>query len=565
MSDSKSQTPGLTPRISNLGSQISDCRFRSPTGPNRYAILFPLAAVVGFLPAAAIADVQLPSVLSSNCVIQRDMPAPIWGRAVPGEKVTVTLGEQTKTAEADRFGRWRVELDAMPGRAVPQTLTVAGATSSVEVDNVYVGDVFLSLTPTWYVGEEPKLVEGDADPAKLPVIANNRPAGVWEHNSHAVRPQEGFGEDKAGWGVYAKGQKYFPAEAFYLGLNLTPKTQTPLGVVGIGLSSLESMTPPQGFAAFEKPLGELAKEVLTWEPHTPRGRKAYQCALDAIGAWLERTEPKLKDEKTTFRDFSQPPRVPGPPANERAATTMYNRVIHRYTPGRVRGVILRPGEYNLGDPQWATKAKALILGLRLAFGQKDLPVCLLQLPSGMLHQRGTDPNEWTALRHTQAGLASFPGVTVIPMYDLHYRDAMEPYVGRRVGRWAAAVVEGRRPAAPAAYKSHRIEDGCAIVVFAHTGGGLLAGKPLMEGRNSTGLRVESTGSPDVGGFELAGADGVWHAAEARIDKDTVIVMSKKVENPVAVRYAWQIQPKTANLYGRDGTPAMPFIAERKSK
>ena len=532
---------------------------------HRFLLIAPAGALWLSL-AVAAADVRLPSALSDHCVLQRGEPAPIWGRAKPGEKVTVTFGKQRKSTKADRFGRWRVELDAMATQRKPASLVVTGADNRVQVDHVYVGDVLLSLTPTWHLGEKLRLVKGDADPAGLPIFSATRPAGVWEHNSHAVRPQEGYAETKpAGWSVYATGQKYFPAEAFYLGLNITPKTKAPLGVVGLGLSSLESMTPPAGFQAFEKQLGEQAGTVLTWNPHTQAGRKAYRAKLDEIGRWLDRTRPKLKDMSTTFRDFTQPPRVPGPPANERAATTMYNRVIHRYTPGRIAGIVLRPSEYNLGDPLYETKARALIVGLRSAFGQKDLPVCLLQLHAPMRHQRGSDPNAWVATRRAQANLADLPGVTVIPTYDLFGRDALEPYVGRRVGRWAVAVTEGRRLPAPPAYKSHRIDGRQMIVEFAAAGGGLLAGKPLMGKRDSTGLRVESTGSPDVGGFELAGGDGVWHAAGARIEGNTVVVSSEKVEKPAAARYAWGIQPESANLYSQEGTPAMPFVCGKVMK
>ena len=59
---------------------------------------------------------------------------------------------------------------------------------------------------------------------------------------------------------------------------------------------------------------------------------------------------------------------------------------------------------------------------------------------------------------------------------------------------------------------------------------------------------------------MAGSDRKWHWAEARIDGDTVVVSSADVSDPVAVRYAWQSNPK-ATLYNGAGLPAVPFRSD----
>ena len=59
-------------------------------------------------------------------------------------------------------------------------------------------------------------------------------------------------------------------------------------------------------------------------------------------------------------------------------------------------------------------------------------------------------------------------------------------------------------------------------------------------------------------FAIAGADKKWHWAEAVIENDTVVVSCPEVAEPVAVRYAFQMNPDGANLYNRDGLPASPF-------
>jgi sialate O-acetylesterase len=61
----------------------------------------------------------------------------------------------------------------------------------------------------------------------------------------------------------------------------------------------------------------------------------------------------------------------------------------------------------------------------------------------------------------------------------------------------------------------------------------------------------------VSGFEIAGDDHKFSGAQARIDGDTVVVRSDRTPHPVAVRYAWGMNP-SRNLYNRAGLPASPF-------
>ena len=60
-------------------------------------------------------------------------------------------------------------------------------------------------------------------------------------------------------------------------------------------------------------------------------------------------------------------------------------------------------------------------------------------------------------------------------------------------------------------------------------------------------------------FAIAGADQVWHWAEAEIKGSTVWVSSPEVAAPKAVRYAWGMNPSQRNLlYNQEGIPASPF-------
>ena len=101
------------------------------------------------------------------------------------------------------------------------------------------------------------------------------------------------------------------------------------------------------------------------------------------------------------------------------------------------------------------------------------------------------------------------------------------------------------------YKSHKMQEGKVIVSFDHVGKGLTCKKDSS---------VEK-----LQGFAIAGDDGKFVWADAAIEGDTVVLTSATVTKPVAVRYAWAAQHQWANLFNKDGLPAIPFRTDSSSK
>jgi sialate O-acetylesterase len=114
------------------------------------------------------------------------------------------------------------------------------------------------------------------------------------------------------------------------------------------------------------------------------------------------------------------------------------------------------------------------------------------------------------------------------------------------GQRAAAVAEGMVYGKKVEYygplfASQAIEGNKIRIKFTHMGQGLAA-RP----------------SDKLQGFAIAGEDKQFHWANAEIDGDTVIVSSPEVPKPVAVRYAYSNNRTWANLFNKDGLPAIPF-------
>ena len=75
--------------------------------------------------------------------------------------------------------------------------------------------------------------------------------------------------------------------------------------------------------------------------------------------------------------------------------------------------------------------------------------------------------------------------------------------------------------------------------------------------NHTGAGLATSNATPLMGFRVAGSDGKFFKADARLDGETVIVSSTDVADPSAVRYAWENDP-VANLTNKEGLPATPF-------
>ncbi|MFO0829707.1 MAG: sialate O-acetylesterase [Phycisphaerales bacterium] len=244
-----------------------------------------------------------------------------------------------------------------------------------------------------------------------------------------------------------------------------------------------------------------------------------------------------------------PPHAPENPAlTFRSWGSMYDGMIAPFVPFAMRGAIWYQGESNEDDPDaYRDLLPLLIRSWRAAWNEGDFPFGIVQLAN----YRGAsdDPVQggWAFVRDAQlATLRSTPStglavtIDVGDAGDIHPRDKKS--VGERLARWALSESYGRDgewsgPLYRAAYR--RGEE--FVLVFDHVGGG---------------LRTRD-GAP-LGGFALAGADGRFVWAEAKIEGDRVVLSSPSVSEPTAARYAWSDNPSRANLMNAEGLPASPF-------
>ncbi len=240
---------------------------------------------------------------------------------------------------------------------------------------------------------------------------------------------------------------------------------------------------------------------------------------------------------------------------QNAPTALFNGMIAPYTNYAIRGALWYQGETNAGNPKpYRTLLPNLIADWRAQWGQPDLPFFIAQLPNYMAVDYLPADSGWALMREAQLDTArADPHVGLGINIELGEWNDIHPGnkkpVGERLALLARALVYGQTgfESSGPLFREQTIEGHHIRLTFDHVGGGL----------------VITNGEPTLGHFAIAGADGHFVWAQARIEgPDTVIVWNDAVPEPRFVRYAWADNPDFANLGNDAGLPASPFRTDR---
>ena len=496
-----------------------------------------LAACGGWLCAQeatnAPAALALADVFGDNMVVQSGRPIPVWGRAGPGKRVSVSYAGRTAGAAADGQGRWRVTLEPVAECPAPGTLEVRteDGAERLALTNIVAGEVWLAsgqsnmeMTLRECQGGE-EAIQGSRDPLLRVINVVNRSADT---------PQETLSGE---WREAAPAAvRDLSGAAYFFARRLRSQLAVPVGIIQSdwGGTPVAAWMPRGTLEAHPlfTPLLEFWQEQLDAYPEK---LKAYDSAL---AAW--------KQEKAAGKDPGPQPAGPVGPGHRFTPAGLYNAMIHPLIPFAMRGVIWYQGEHDAARAyQYRELFQAMINDWRVAWGQGDFPFLFVQLAN-----LGAKPGQpaggaWAEQREAQAMALRLPRTAMAVTYDagdpdnIHPRDKVT--VGERLALAALGTVYGRPVVCSGpVYRSMEIEGGRAVVAFDQLGGGLTA-------------RAGET----LQGFAVAGRDQVFKWAEAEIRGGTVVCSHPQIPEPVAVRYAWDGNPR-GNLYNKEGLPALPF-------
>lgn len=488
----------------------------------------------------------MPNLFSDGMVLQRDMPAPIWGTATPGTPILVSVSDgpnaQSHEATTDAEGRWRVVLDPL-SVGDPLTIRVIGDRER-EISNVLVGEVWVCSGQSNMQFSVGAAMNGDLellgaeDPSiRLLTIDNfgsSEPledfAGTWQ----ACTPETA---------------ERFSAVAYYFARRLREALGVPVGLIdnAWGGSAAEAWTPRatlEANAAFNGRVDEWGK----------RDREG-----DGAGAkaWFDQVLATWERESSERREKGLLPSEPPLPSNiwsmgNAKPGNLYQARIAPIAGYATRGVIWYQGETNAWRPEeYRELFPLMIQAWRDAWKQDRLSFYWVQLASYMEQPEGSYDSAWARLRESQTlTLDRLPDTGQAVSIDLGASDDIHPRnkqeVANRLARIALAKdygfeVDHESPR----LRSHEVVDDKVLVKLA----------PIDHGLQT----VNGDAGDAIVGFTIRGADRVWRKAFAKhLGDGQIEVWHPYVAKPLGVRYAWGDNPE-GNLYTNEGMlPVGPF-------
>lgn len=499
-----------------------------------------VGCAVSLVCGAACADVKLMGIFTDNMVLQRGKPVPVRGTAKPGEEVNVAYAGKTAKATAGADGWFSAVLPPLGVEKTGMELVVTGK-NRIVLKNVVVGDVWLvsgqsnaEMSFSWGI------LNGAAEMAKAKDYPNVRAIKFAHAISHfpvKMRPC-----NSGPWKVATKETlPNITAVGYFMARELNAKTGVPIGILDNNWSGsrIEPFVCAEGLKVF--PTGKDIQKTLD------------KTQLDLV-EWCRKVAA-LEDAS-----FDKMEPMPGTPF----WTRQHNAMIEPISDFPVCGAIWYQGCANAGEGMgYAKKLKALIAGWRTKWGY-DFPFYIVQLAS--FTAKTKDPaggNGFAKIREAQRVVAqTIPGaglavaIDVGNARDIHPKNKYD--VGYRLSLWARRDVYGEKDLVVSGplFKELKIEGDKARVTFDYIGSGLFAGE---KGADTPGEMPTTDPDGKLRGFAIAGADKKWVWAEAVIDGNDVVVSSKDVSAPVAVRYAFRANPMgDCNLYNKEGLPASPF-------
>ncbi len=482
------------------------------------------------------ADVALASPFSDHAVIQRDKAIRIWGRAEPGEAVSVTFANLMKQTRANADGRWSVELPPLPASAEGRSMLVEGK-NSLRIENVLVGEVWLCAGQSnmeFSLSNVDNAAEVIPE-ASLPLIREFK-----ARRKIADLPQDTVPSQWTPASTQTAGK--FSAVAFFFARRLHAELGVPVGIVNCshGGTPVEAWLDTHSIESdprFEVVRERWAESLAAY----PEAKKRHEAAL---ADWTIR----VKEAKAAGKVAPPKPAIPAGPGHHLTPSGAYNGILHPILPFAVRGIVWYQGESNgRRADEYLPLFEALIMQLRNGLQQGTLPFFWVQLPGyGKADEPGTD---WVTLREAQASALRQPQTAMAIAIDLGDATNIHPSRKLEVGERLARIALRR------AYGQDIMDEGPEPVAITCDG----AYVRVRMANCGEGLSLK--GAPDKA-FAIAGEDGVFHPADTVcIEADTLVVSADAVEKAVALRYNWAAFPQ-AFIYNSEGLPAAPFRSDK---
>ena len=522
-----------------------------------------LTTALCIVAASTFSDIKLPRHFGDNMILQQRTSNAIWGWAAVGETVTVrgSWGAEA-SVKTGTDGKWKVFLET-PSHGTGNSLTVQGK-NTIKIKNVAIGEVWLCAGQSnmgWTMGgsfEAEK--ESDVNLPDFRIFNSNR--------EHWHQPLEECRGRLSQWKPCTpKSAAETSAVSFWFGKKLHEELGIPVGIIVQAYAG----TPIEGWMPWEVQKDNPRSQAQKKEMDKIVTRQTEKMGITTEKALADFEKELVKynakvDAGETMKNAIRAllPPIITKPANlgNQYPAHMFNTMINPIRPFGIRGIIWYQGERNSKNvPQAVDYREQLALLVNyyrsswheLSNGSvaANFPFQFTQLPSWNPPQEkpveGLEAS-WTVNRESMR-LASeeIPNTGIAVSIDTGDPVVLHPKIKKPIGLRHAYIalqqtygkdIVGNGPQ----FKKQTIKGNQIVLEFDSVGSGLMAAK-----------------SGQLDAFAIAGADKVWYWADAKIADNTIEVSSSKVRKPVAVRYAWAMNPSERNLlYNKEGIPASPF-------
>lgn len=465
---------------------------------------------------------KLPILYGENMVLQRNKTIRFNGLANYKDTVSVEFNNETKRIAADFNGQWKVEFPAMQAGG-PHALKFATAHKTVEIDRVYIGEVWLASGQSnmdFKVREmesaEPVLRDSLNPNVFLFSMDGKALSGekFTEKELQNANAQDYF--QNSGW-TTSSGEtlENFSAVAYAFAYNIQKELNVPIGIIcnAVGGSPIQSWISREAMEQQHETVNLLNDTHLN----------------PMVDSWVaERMVLNMEGNSQT--DIRA--RHPYQP------TMLFDAGIMPIRDYAIKGVIWYQGESNTEHVELHSRLfKMLVNDWRNHFNNQELPFYYVQLS-------GIDRPNWGRFRDSQSALLEISHTGMAVSYDVGNKTDVHPKK-----KW----VVGERLSKIALHKNYNSDTAFSgpLLDFVNVN----ADKLEVHFKHAEGLRTkDKTAVTDI---FIASSDKVFLPARSKIMTDKLVLWSPEVKNPRYVKYGYTSY-SDGNLINASGLPAATF-------
>lgn len=484
------------------------------------------------IPALVTAQLKVAKIFSDNMVLQRDKPVHIWGKAIPGHKVTVEFAEDKVSTTAQKDSSWSVVFKKQRANTQSQSVTIISGHEKIELKNILIGDIWLGIGQSnmeWPMMKEMHYKEEVVN-SYQPLLRFYNPTYAGK-NTFNVSFTDSIIKNLSAENFY-KGQwqtcdsssfKTMSAVAYYFGKTIVNEINVPIALINLSIGG----APLETFISTEtlKNSSQFAKKI-----------QGNWLINNALPVWARERGKQNIGRLTNLTNDANGNNHPFKPG------FAYRSGIEPILAMPIKGVICYQGESNAQEiervKEYAALFALMIKDYRLKWKQPELPFYYVQLSS--IDSVQYKSQLWPQFRDEQRKMLQLiPNAGMAVCSDIGFKNDVHPTnkkeVGERLARWVLFNTGKKNiiPSGPMPFQA-RYENGKISISFHY------AGNKLVTADGNT-----------VHGFSI---DGI-NECEAFIQQKKIIITIK--EKPEFIYYGWQ-PFSIGNLLNADKLPASTF-------